>query len=217
MAAKIDSTKFIGVKFGKWTVLSDAGQGAFNKSEWLCRCECGKERAVQQAHLRAGRSTSCGCSRQQALTHGGAMGKDAGRECLEYRSWRAMKARCNDPSNKRWPQYGGRGIEVCERWSDFSLFLADMGSKPTPEHTLDRIDTNGNYEPGNCRWATGQEQMRNTTRNRVVTINGVSKLLCEWCDENGIAVTTVLTRMSRGWSEERAVQTPAKVGSRKAA
>jgi hypothetical protein len=150
-----------GRTFTRWTVLSRAPrQGSL--SAWNCQCACGAERAVLQQSLVRGASRSCGCLNREELVartlkHGHAL---AGAESEMYSKWKGMRRRCLDPKSKGYPYYGARGITVCERWNDFANFLADMGEMP-PEHTLDRIDPDGNYEPDNCRWATYAEQTAN--------------------------------------------------------
>lgn len=130
------------------------------------------------------------------------------RHCREHDAWAAMKARCMNPKSHYYHRYGGRGIVICERWlNSFANFLADMG--PRPEGTsLDRIDNNGNYEPGNCRWATQKEQMRNMSRNRSVTAFGETRLMCEWEEIAGLTSGSVSNRLRNGWSPERAVGPP---------
>jgi hypothetical protein len=110
-----------------------------------------------------------------------------------------MIQRCTNPARRGYPSYGGRGIVVCERWRDFPSFLADMGARPAGK-TLDRINNDGNYEPGNCRWATQREQCANTRSNKNFTINGVTKNQSEWCREFGVPVGTFRSRMKRGQS-----------------
>lgn len=119
---------------------------------------------------------------------------------LEYITWLNMISRCEYPNRKDFKHYGGRGIRVCDKWRDsFESFLADMGPRPFQRASLDRINTDGNYEPGNCRWATQKSQTRNKKNNRLLTIGGITKTLADWADEYGISARTVWKRLNRGW------------------
>jgi hypothetical protein len=132
-------------------------------------------------------------------------GQSAGpKETPTYTTWVRMRRRCNNPNHSTYQYYGGRGIKVCERWDSFDSFLKDMGEKPEGM-TLDRINNDGNYEPGNCRWSTHKEQVRNTSQNRLFTVNGKTQCLSAWAEEAGINFKTVHTRISRNWSIERAL------------
>jgi len=124
-----------------------------------------------------------------------------------YAIWRGMRSRCLNKKRSSYRFYGGRGIEVCERWNSFPNFRSDMGNAPVGK-TLDRIDNNGNYEHGNCRWATRKEQSNNTRSNVHLTVQGRTQTIMQWSEEKGIEWSTIFYRLARGWSAERAVMQP---------
>ena len=145
-----------GQRFGKLQAVAMTKVGG--RPAYVCKCDCGNETTVRGQCLRRGDTTSCGCARAEKMraektTHGFY-------KSPTYNSWRAMLARCNDSKHRQFADYGGRDIKVCDRWQTFENFLADLGERP-PDTSLDRIDNDGNYEPGNCRWATRQEQRAN--------------------------------------------------------
>lgn len=124
----------------------------------------------------------------------------------ERRAWVNMRSRCNNPNTPNYSRYGGRGIKVL--YSSFDEFFADIGPRPSPKHSVDRIDNDGHYQVGNCRWATRSEQNNNTSVNNVVTLNGVENTVTEWARERGIEPNTVVFRLRRGWSLDRSLSAP---------
>ncbi len=195
----------VGEKYGRLTVVSPVGGGRENR--WLTRCECGGSTVARGPRLHAGLTWSCGCGKRDALKGSGATHGMS--KTTEYRTWCRMIERCEWPGNNRYARYGGRGISVAPAWrSSFAAFFAHMGLKPSPKHSIDRIDTNGNYEPGNCRWASPEEQQRNKTNNHVLSINGESATVAEWARRVGIDGTSINCRLRRGWSVEDAATLP---------
>lgn len=140
--------------------------------------------------------------------HGGA----AKSRSPEYMVWGTMIQRCGNPKNKKYPEYGGRGIAVCERWrKSFADFLADMGNRPSNEHQIDRIDNDGNYEPSNCRWVTRRQNTQNTRHNRLVEFNGETLSLAEWSRRTGFSYDCLRERFHAGWSAADMLTVPPKV------
>lgn len=199
----------VGDRFGAWTVLGRLPNKGYNK-QLLCRCDCGAEKAVYVSCLVAGRSSGCvACGHKRRASRP----RTSLRSSPEYKSWCHMKGRCLSPSNPKYPDYGGRGIRVCEQWAardGFKSFLEDMGQKPSKAHSVDRIDNDGHYEPGNCRWATRREQANNTRVNTFIEIDGRRATIAQWADEFGIGSDVISKRIGIGWSPERAVTEPLK-------
>lgn len=194
-----------GRRFGKITVHCRVGRvfnrrGAMACALWWGSCDCGEARVFRGDHL--GRTKSCGCKRLDAN-----WARHRSCDTREYSTWKAMLSRCTNPRNSMFHLYGARGISVCERWRTFENFRDDMGARP-PGRSIERIDTNGNYEPGNCRWATPREQMLNRRNTVELTFNGTTKPLSLWAEQLGVRWQVVYHRIQRGWSVARAVTTP---------
>lgn len=186
-----------GCRFGKLTVLMPSGVDSSGHYTWLCECDCGNMKTINGDSLRRGLTTSCGC-----ITY-----KHGDTDSKLYRRWQTMRRRCYDSNKREYGQYGGRGIQVCDRWCDFSLFKDDVTSLPhaeEPGYTLDRIDNDGNYEPENIRWATRTTQANNRRSNVTITYNGESHTLSEWSRKLGINYYKLRQRLKLGWSIERA-------------
>lgn len=194
----------LGVRVGRLVVSRRGAANSSGNIQWVCLCDCGKETEVRGQLLRTGVTKSCGClaveKSKGRASHGHAR---VGLLSPEYRSWLAMKKRCG-PNYSQRHLYGGRGIMVCERWMKFDNFFEDMGRQPSPEHrSIDRYpDNDGNYEPGNCRWATRKEQGRNKRSNRIVE---TGECVAEVAERSGLAYDTVYNRIAKlGWSVGRA-------------
>lgn len=203
-----------GSRFGRLVVLDVEPQKAKVSHKWLCRCECGKEAWVQGNNLRSGKTKSCGCiqrekAAQQAKVMGHANTTHGRTASSEYLAWHNMWQRCENPKAVGYSRYGARGIKVCERWQTFENFFADMGPKPSPDHSIDRYpDQNGNYEPENCRWATEKEQQRNRSDNVLLEFDGRVQCISAWAEEKGLSKERLWTRLKNGWSVEDAIMTP---------
>lgn len=141
--------------------------------------------------------------------------KPARKPTPEYMAWSAMLHRCSNPNSPFWKDYGGRGISVCAEWRDYERFLKDVGKKPSPHHSLDRIDNNGDYSPGNVRWATWKQQIRNRRNTKFITVDGVTRSLPEWCEIRGLSLGTAWARVSRGWPDQEVIAPRRKAWTRK--
>lgn len=181
----------------------------------ICNCSCGKTTSVYAEVLFRGTTRSCGCFMDESrrtthFKHGESQNLANTRE---YVAWAEIKRRCYNVKSKSYPDYGGRGITMCERWlSSYANFLEDMGRKPTPGHSIERNDVNLGYQPDNCRWATRKEQNRNTRASRWIEFNGHRRTLAEWGEVTGIRSHTIHARLDKGWSVERALTEPAVLG-----
>lgn len=180
---------------------------------WECECSCGVRYVTSSSVLNNPRTKSCGCYLNEirgkaTITHGAT-------QSSEYEIWCGIKRRCLNPDDDAYPDYGGRGVTVCEEWRDsFQKFLEDVGLRPSPEHSIDRFpNNNGNYEPGNIRWATRKEQANNRRSSRLITAQGETKTLMQWGESSGLGWATIKGRLDLGWTPERAVSEPARKGT----
>jgi hypothetical protein len=192
----------VGKRFGNLTVVEwvrrpDASQ---LNGYWVCRCDCGTTRRLRTNELlQKTAGMRCKLCRQRLSE------KHAS---IEYRTWRAMKQRCEYPKHRAYPRYGGRGIKVCDRWQSYDAFLADMGPRPSPKHSIERRDNNGDYEPDNCVWATHREQVLNRRGAVLCTYNGRTQPLSLWADETGIPYGRLYDRLKKNWPVEQAFTQP---------
>lgn len=182
----------IGQRFGRWIVEQVQGKHA------LALCDCGSRYRRRLDSIASGQSTQC---RRCANIAVNAKRKRSAPDPYkaERQAWRSMKHRCANPHSSDYPYYGGRGICVCERWiNSFADFLADVGPRPSPAHSIDRMNNDGNYEPGNVRWATKKQQMRNKRGLRLIEFRGETKLISEWAEKLGRSDTAIRYRLNRG-------------------
>jgi hypothetical protein len=196
MPAIIDIT---GRVFSRLTVLSSAGQDKNHNSMWNCICTCGTQIVVQGNRLQRNHTRSCGCllfdkNRDRLTTHGATRNDTSS---PTYNTWVNMHQRCSNPNLPKWKNYGGRGITVCERWQDFAYFLADMGEKPEGK-TIERVDNDAGYYPGNCVWADNRTQSRNKQDTIFITINGERRPLVAVCEEYGVSYQRAWERHKSG-------------------
>lgn len=199
-----------GRKFGRFTPISPAAKKG-GRDAWLCSCECGEQVVVNYIHLLSGHSRSCGClrldnSKKSSTSHGLSVGKDGKKDHL-YSVWIMMRQRCLNTNNKSYKSYGGRGIYICNEWSEYQNFHEwAMSNGYDKSMTVERINNNGPYSPDNCKMATHKEQAQNTRRSRRITIDGVAKTLSQWEATTGVDQNLIRVRIDRyGWSDRDAV------------
>lgn len=220
MSKKIDLDTEIGQRFGMLVVIGHERRPYTHPSgkteQWPfmhVHCDCGGESWVRRSSLKDAYTLSCGCwMRQQmsdrASTHGEAR---HGMRSAEWLTWQSVRRRCYDTRCKEYASYGGRGIKVDDRWvNSYESFLADMGRKPSPKHSIDRINGSLGYSASNCRWATSKEQNRNRSSNRNIAFNGERKTLIEWSEQTGISRTVISSRLNKGWDVGLALSIPAR-------
>ena len=198
-----------GMKFGRLTVLRLSHKDNRHECHWLCKCDCGNEKTVSGNKLRSGNTKSCGCMQKEFLD-GRLRRKHGLTNAKLYATWENMKHRCNDPNNWMYPNYGGRGIKVCEEWLDSSTFFEWALRHGYEEGlSIERINVNGNYEPNNCRWVTQKVQSRNSRTNHLITYNDQTHCLVEWAEILGMPYTVIKNRITRlKWDVKRAFTEP---------
>ncbi len=193
----------MGKAFGKLVVVSKVKMPD-NKTRWLCKCECGKEKIIRTASLLMGDTKSCGCLRDYVTKHKNLSHGLSGTK--EYIIWGGIVARCYDEKNQAYPSYGGRGILMSDEWrNSFQAFFNDMGKRPSIKHSIERIENDKGYFNGNCKWATKKEQARNRRTSKIVEINGQLKTVAEWCEIYNIKTQSVYSRIMRGASYAEAI------------
>jgi len=208
------ATEFTPETFGRLTTIGPkfrlpGGGSGKKETHQVCQCECGNILTIRTASLRAMTSLSCGCLQKEVTSR---MSKIHGKvHTAEYNIWTNIAQRCNNPNTAQYHDYGGRGIRVCDRWREpngqgFLNFLEDMGERPSKDLTIDRHpDKNGNYEPGNCRWATRIEQAQNKRNNVMLTYNGRTQCLTDWANELGMRASGIYYRLKAGWPIDKAL------------
>lgn len=195
---RVRFTDLTGRVFGRLTVI-EFSHLAYGQRFWRCQCECGSETVHRTGRLNIGHVRSCGCLGRD--NRDACIVKHGKSKSMEYRTWAAMIARCENKNSKCYSDYGGRGIVVCEAWrKSFEAFLADMGPRPSPKHQIDRIDNNRGYEPRNCRWTTHTENQRRTRKSMMVNHEGRTQCLSAWVEEFGLNYLLTWRRLRRGIS-----------------
>ena len=206
-----------GRRYGRLVAVRQVSSDGERPTVWLFRCDCGAEKELASTNVIQGSTRSCGCLRREVsgetqLRHGTAR---RGKKTSEYATWHNIRSRCYSPKNRSYADYGGRGIRVCDRWlngdgklSGYECFLADMKEKPTPRHTVERIDNDGPYSPDNCVWGIRRAQSRNKRTTIRVVFRGRDVALIDLCDELGLRYRRVADRMRKGWPLESALFLP---------
>lgn len=201
MGAWVDIT---GQTFGLLTAIKYEGH-----SNWSFECACVDKNivVVNAYNVKSGHTSSCGCFRKETaskrcVTHGSS-------KTPEYNTYITILSKCYNPKNKKYKDYGGRGIKMCDRWlEDPQNFLDDMGKRPSDKTSINRINNDGNYEPGNCEWANNTEQANNRRSNRLIMFNGKTQNLTQWSNELGISFNVLRNRLRKNWSVEEAFTIP---------
>lgn len=195
-------------RFERLTVIELSGQDKHGHALWLCKCDCGNEKIIMSSNLIRGLTKSCGCLQDESRTKHNMLNTRI------YKIWEEMKCRCFNKNYKRYHDWGGRGIKVCDEWKNSFQAFYDWSMKHGYKDNLsiDRIDNDGNYEPSNCRWATCKEQNRNKRNNRLITYKGETHCLSEWVEILNLSKSAIEGRLKRGWSVEKTFTTEVKRG-----
>lgn len=202
MPRKLEIKK--GERYGQLVIESEV-ENKGDKRHFLCLCDCGNKKTVRLEHIRSGHTTSCGCL-QRARTIESST-KHGDRSTPLYSVWCDVKKRCLNPRATNYSYYGGRGIKLCPEWHEYENFKRDMGAKYKQGLELDRRDNDGPYSTSNCRWVTRTENNRNTRANRRIAHGGKTRCVSEWAEITGIKAATILKRLKKGWSVEKALTT----------
>lgn len=224
MGKQIIAEDYVGLKYEKLTIIGlgeskvyfDKKRNLNCKSKtFICECECGNTKEINVSNFKAGKTKSCGCykesnAKNSKRTHGYTSVVDYGKRKSEYSIWATMLQRCNNKNTEKYKFYGAKGTKVSPEWHLFENFIRDMGERPDASYSLDRINTKGDYEKGNCRWATKIVQANNTIRNNHLILNGVKLNVKEWSQKTGINASTIKNRLKTGWSIEQALTIPAR-------
>lgn len=210
MAKLIDLT---GQRFGRLVVVCRAGSDSKKNAVWRCRCDCGTEKIINGSSLRNGRTKSCGCYNDEIRADGCRKRATHGMKGTRlYKTWQNMKSRCYREKDISYPNYGGRGIKVCDEWLHSFEAFRDwaLANGYRDNLTIDRKNPNGNYEPSNCRWQNSKQQANNRRSNKYLVCDGKRLTYAEWADLYGITERTISRRIAAGWDAERAIKEPMK-------
>lgn len=187
--------------FGYFTAVEATEESRGADKIWIFECICGTKVKHTYADVKKLKNKSCGCRKPDGW-------QPPYSDTVEYRAWLKIRERCNNPNDKSYHRYGGRGISVSERWSKFYTFIKDMGERPGAGYSIERVNNNGNYEPSNCRWATAKEQANNTRGNHLIEIDGKKRNLTQWSEISGINMKIISKRLNLGWSKKDSVFLP---------
>lgn len=197
----MNSPVSVGDVFGYWTAVEKIKGNKRQHPRWVCTCRCGAQKPIDQDNLVYGRSRSCGCGPKKTVaTHGMSRDPRTG-------AWRNFVSRCTNPDNAHFKNYGGRGIKVCDAWLEsLTAFVEHIGPRPSPGMTVERIDNNGNYEPGNVKWATRKVQARNKRSTFQVAIDDRKQCIQDWATDLGVTANHFYRRMRKGMTPQQAIE-----------